>query len=481
MTVGTTPSRVRYAGDGTTVDFPVPFPFIAAGDLQVVARATADGAETLLEQGTDYSVSGGAGGPGTVHAAAAPPAAVEWVIRRVTARAQEVDYTANDPFPAETHERALDRLTMIAQEQDEALARVPTLPVSSALTALSLPEPVAGRGFKWNEAADALVSTSRDPDQAQMEAEAGAAAAAAGATAAAGSAATAAADAAAASAAATAAEAARSAAETAAAAAQAVGNGVITAPGDLVVGDADGLASRLPVGAEGHILKIIEGLPSYSPATAATLSIFTATGTWTRPPGCKSIFVLLVGPGGGGGGATGASGQISVGAGGGAGEFAWGYFESGFAESEPVTVGAGGAGGAPASTPNSGSDGSGPTSFGALLSAGPGAGGGRLVTATAVAVVDGGEGGTGGTGGNGRSVGAQGERATRLSGSVGNAGRGALSPFGGGGKAYSSGTENGGVGGKGAGGGGAIVVNTTAQRAGGPGGDGVVLVWEFYS
>ena len=29
---------------------------------------------------------------------------------------QETDYISGDPFPAETHETALDRLTMIAQE-----------------------------------------------------------------------------------------------------------------------------------------------------------------------------------------------------------------------------------------------------------------------------------------------------------------------------------------------------------------------------
>lgn len=158
MTVGTTPSRVRYAGDGATVDFPVPFAFIAAGDLQVVERAAADGAETPLALGADYTVSGGGGAAGTVHAAAAPSASVEWVIRRTTARAQDVDYTANDPFPAETHERAIDRLTMIAQEQDEALARVPTLPVSAALAGLALPEPAAGRLLGWNAAGDGLAN-----------------------------------------------------------------------------------------------------------------------------------------------------------------------------------------------------------------------------------------------------------------------------------------------------------------------------------
>lgn len=159
MTVGNTASRVRYAGDGATTAFPVPFAFIDAADLAVVERTIAGGAERLLTLASDYTVGGGGGATGTVTAAAAPGPAVEWIVKRATARTQDTDYTANDPFPAETHERALDRLTMIAQEQDEALGRVPSLPVSSALSSLVLPEPAAGQLLAWNAGADGLVNT----------------------------------------------------------------------------------------------------------------------------------------------------------------------------------------------------------------------------------------------------------------------------------------------------------------------------------
>ena len=158
MTVSTTSSRVRYTGDGSTTNFPVPYGFIDANDLEVIARTIGDGTETALVLGVDYTVTGGAGGTGTVHAVTAPDASLEWVIGRATARTQETDYTANDPFPAETHERALDRLTMIVQEQDEALGRVPTLPKSSALTSLQLPEPSASTLLAWNGAGDGIVN-----------------------------------------------------------------------------------------------------------------------------------------------------------------------------------------------------------------------------------------------------------------------------------------------------------------------------------
>ncbi|MEZ5665871.1 MAG: hypothetical protein R3F55_00215 [Alphaproteobacteria bacterium] len=155
MTVSTTLSRVIYAGDGVTTDFAVPFAFLDATDLAVSAHA-ADGTATALSLATDYTVDGGQGAPGTVHALAAPAAGVDWVIHRRTARSQETDYTANDPFPAESHERALDRLTMIAQELDEAMGRAATLPVSSPLAALELPGPAAGALIGWNGAGDGL-------------------------------------------------------------------------------------------------------------------------------------------------------------------------------------------------------------------------------------------------------------------------------------------------------------------------------------
>jgi hypothetical protein len=45
------------------------------------------------------------------------------VILRKLTLTQGTDYVANDPFPAESHEDALDRLTMISQQHDEAIGR----------------------------------------------------------------------------------------------------------------------------------------------------------------------------------------------------------------------------------------------------------------------------------------------------------------------------------------------------------------------
>src|SRR5690606_34153545 len=84
MTVTTTTTRIHYAGDGSSTSFAVPFPFFDAGDVVVIERAAASGAETVLHAGEHYTVAGGAGEGGTVTALAAPPAGVEWHILRET-------------------------------------------------------------------------------------------------------------------------------------------------------------------------------------------------------------------------------------------------------------------------------------------------------------------------------------------------------------------------------------------------------------
>ena len=66
----------------------------------------------------------------------APASGTRLVIYRNTPITQETDYISGDPFPAETHEQALDRLTMIAQEIGSDADRSIKVPVgdSSSLT-----------------------------------------------------------------------------------------------------------------------------------------------------------------------------------------------------------------------------------------------------------------------------------------------------------------------------------------------------------
>lgn len=130
MTVSTTTAKVGYLGNGTTTVFAVPFVFFGASELEVTERVVATGVETVRALTTHYNVTGGNGSTGTVTAVAAPPATVTWTIARKTQRTQLTDYLTGDAFPAETHERALDRLTALVQEIEEILGRSLRIPIT---------------------------------------------------------------------------------------------------------------------------------------------------------------------------------------------------------------------------------------------------------------------------------------------------------------------------------------------------------------
>ncbi len=123
MTVEATTSRVKYATNGTTGPFTVNFYFLADADLEVV-YTDANGAETILTLTTDYIVTG-AGDPagGNVTTVTAYASGGTITILRSIDPLQETDYTETDPFPAASHERALDKVTMLIQQLKEVTAR----------------------------------------------------------------------------------------------------------------------------------------------------------------------------------------------------------------------------------------------------------------------------------------------------------------------------------------------------------------------
>lgn len=119
MTLQTTTPQADYVENGVTLTHPIPFQFIAATDI-VCSRILA-GVETVLTLGADYSVAGGAGDTGTVTKTSPGSNGTVFRIKRQTTRAQPMDYTPGDAFPAESHEAALDRLAAVNQEQDVAI------------------------------------------------------------------------------------------------------------------------------------------------------------------------------------------------------------------------------------------------------------------------------------------------------------------------------------------------------------------------
>ncbi|WP_142478650.1 hypothetical protein [Klebsiella oxytoca] len=115
MTVSSEANYIEYNGDGVTTTFPIPFYFILNSDISAQI-ADADGNITDLTYGVDYSVSGAgssSGGSATMNTAYA--SGYKILFYREPPATQETAYYENGKFPAKSHEKALDKLTMLIQ------------------------------------------------------------------------------------------------------------------------------------------------------------------------------------------------------------------------------------------------------------------------------------------------------------------------------------------------------------------------------
>ena len=126
MTVSSTTTKRSASGDGSNDTFSYNFKIFDDDDITVIIRTDSTGAETTKTKTTHYTVTGvgSASGGNVVFTSGNIPASGETVVLlRTTARTQLTDYVANDPFPAATHEDALDKLTFIVQELEEQIGR----------------------------------------------------------------------------------------------------------------------------------------------------------------------------------------------------------------------------------------------------------------------------------------------------------------------------------------------------------------------
>jgi|TARA_R110000744_G_scaffold24602_4_gene61588 hypothetical protein len=124
MTISTTTNRASFAGNGSTTAFATGFKFFANGDLTVILVVNSTGVETTKTITTHYSVTGaGVASGGTVTMGTAPASGETLVIVREQAYTQGVDLVENDPFPSQTVEDVLDKLTIMTQQNDSAITR----------------------------------------------------------------------------------------------------------------------------------------------------------------------------------------------------------------------------------------------------------------------------------------------------------------------------------------------------------------------
>ena len=159
MSVTNQLAKIVYSANTVQVQFAYPFKIFENTDLIVQYHRASDGSENTLALTTNYTVSGvgaEAGGVVTI-VSGAPSTGYNVIIRRVLPYTQPTTYTENDPFPAKTHENALDRLTFICQQLAEQDARTLVLDPTSIIS-LILPPPAANTVIGWNAGATALTN-----------------------------------------------------------------------------------------------------------------------------------------------------------------------------------------------------------------------------------------------------------------------------------------------------------------------------------
>ena len=151
MTVSSQVNRKDYSGNGSTTNFATEFRFLEDSHLRVILTVDSTGVEAVQSITTNYTVTGkGEDSGGTVTMIIAPATGETLTIKRDVPVTQQTDYVENDDFPAESHERALDKLTMIVQEQQEELDRSLKLSEGQQSSGLIIPAPNEGKFLQWD-------------------------------------------------------------------------------------------------------------------------------------------------------------------------------------------------------------------------------------------------------------------------------------------------------------------------------------------
>jgi len=136
MTISSTTVKNSYSGDGSQTTFVYGYKIFADSDIKVIIRS-ATGTETVKTITTHYTVTGAGSSSGgnVVFTSGNIPTNTETVVLiRDVPQTQAIDYIANDPFPAETHEEGLDRATMTTQQVQEELDRAIKISRTNTMT-----------------------------------------------------------------------------------------------------------------------------------------------------------------------------------------------------------------------------------------------------------------------------------------------------------------------------------------------------------
>ena len=166
MTVSTTTNKAIHTGDGILTQFAYTYRLDADTDMRVyLDDVIQPSGYTITRNPDDIG--------GVVDFDVAPGSGIVVTLLRYIEFTQETDYVPYDPFPAESHEDALDKLTMITQQIQEQVDRNTQNIGGSPDTDTSAPPYEANKGWKWSDGNPdkKIINTIYDPDQQVILAE----------------------------------------------------------------------------------------------------------------------------------------------------------------------------------------------------------------------------------------------------------------------------------------------------------------------
>lgn len=158
MTVTNLNNKISYVGDGSTTVWAYPYPFQLKSDLQVYVNNELLSAGYTVETLADYSDGA------NITFDVAPDNGISILFRRNTPITQEISYPENDPFPAKSHEKALDKLTMIVGNLNTESLKIN--PAASEIFDPTFPIPEANKALKINADGNGFTMSDFDPDTA---------------------------------------------------------------------------------------------------------------------------------------------------------------------------------------------------------------------------------------------------------------------------------------------------------------------------
>lgn len=123
MSINSETSKTIFPCNGSAVDFDFDFKVFDEADLEVILYTIADGTETILTLGTDYSTSLLTETGGRITTVATYSSAYKLIARRKQDLVQGLDYTQNDTFSTLNLEQQLDKIVMMIQGLQEQVDR----------------------------------------------------------------------------------------------------------------------------------------------------------------------------------------------------------------------------------------------------------------------------------------------------------------------------------------------------------------------